>query len=255
LNGDSSQSARIREIEEMAFRAWPALEVVRLGGWLLRADIGITRRANSVLALGNPSFNLDAAIEHVVDFYHERELIPRFQLSDVSCPSGLDGALADVGFQYEMKTFVETASLSQLAQVISLYEVELYPQLTEDWLSAFAHAACMDDRSLQARREILNRIPGETRFALVRLDDIIVGVCVGVVDNRWLGIFGLVIDREHRRKGIAISLNRGLVSWGIESGANKAYLQVEAENDPALALYHRLGFRREYEYHYRQLLE
>jgi len=255
MRSHSSRSSRIREIEEVAFRAWPASEVVELGGWLLRADVGVTRRANSVLALGNPSLDLDAAIELVIDFYRERELIPRFQLSDASCPSGLDDALTDAGFQYEMRTFVETSSLSQLAQVQSLHEVDLYPQLKDEWLSAFARISCIDNQSLQARKGILSRIPGRTRFASVRVDGIITGVCVGVVDSSWLGIFGLVTDGEHRRKGMANSLNHGLVSWGIESGATRAYLQVESQNEPALALYERLGFRKEYEYHYRQLLE
>lgn len=221
----------------------------------MRADVGVTRRANSVLALGNPSIDLGEAIQFVIDFYRAKDLIPRFQLSDASCPSGLDDALADASFQYEMKTFVQTSSLSQLASAHSMHDVALSPQFTEEWLSAFARIGSIDDHSLQARKGILGRILGRTRFASVRMDGTIVGVCVGVVDNGWLGIFGLVTDTEHRRKGIANSLNRELVSWGIESGATRAYLQVESQNEAALALYNRLGFRTEYEYHYRQLLE
>ena len=255
MNSRSPQYTRIREIEEVAFKAWPALEVVELGGWLLRADVGVTRRANSVLALGDPSLALESAIQHVVDFYREKELIPRFQISAVSCPNGLDDALADAGFQYEMKTFVQTSPLGQLTFAQSLHEVHLSSRLTEEWLSAYARIGGIDDHSLQARRGILDRIPGRTRFASVYLNETIVGVCVGVVDNSWLGIFGLVTEREHRRHGIANSLNRGLVSWGIESGATTVYLQVESQNEPALALYYGLGFRTEYEYHYRQLLE
>ncbi|MFW9945048.1 MAG: GNAT family N-acetyltransferase [Candidatus Sifarchaeia archaeon] len=255
MSSHSARVARIREIEEAAFRAWPASEVAELGGWLLRADVGVTRRANSVLALGTPSLNLGEAIEFVIDFYRARRLIPRFQLSDVSCPSGLDDALADANFQYEMRTLVQTLSLKRLTRAHSKHEVTLNPAATEEWLSALARFGFIDDHSLKARKEILGRIPGRTRFASVRVNGTIVGVCVGVVDNGWLGIFGLVTDREHRRKGIANSLNRRLVSWAIESGATRAYLQVESQNEPALTLYNRLGFRTEYEYHYRLLSE
>ncbi|MFX1265792.1 MAG: GNAT family N-acetyltransferase [Promethearchaeota archaeon] len=255
MSSNSSRSARIREIEEVAFRAWPASEVVELGGWLLRADVGVTRRANSVLALGTPSLDLGEAIQFVIDFYRARELIPRFQLSEASYPSDLDDALADAGFRYEMKTSVQTLSLNQLARAHPIHEVTLNPQLTEEWLSALARIGSIDEYSLQARKGILGRIARRTRFASVRIGGTIAGVCVGVVDNGWLGIFGLVTDAEHRRKGIAKSLNRGLVSWGIESGATRAYLQVESQNRPALALYYGLGFRTEYEYHYRRLSE
>ena len=41
-----------------------------------------------------------------------------------------------------------------------------------------------------------------------------------------------------------------LLDWGAEQGATTAYLQVEADNDPALALYERLGFVTHHTYRY-----
>ena len=40
------------ELERVAAQGWRALEVERLGEWLLRASAGFSRRANSVLPLG-----------------------------------------------------------------------------------------------------------------------------------------------------------------------------------------------------------
>ncbi|MFW9915701.1 MAG: GNAT family N-acetyltransferase, partial [Candidatus Thorarchaeota archaeon] len=54
-------------------------------------------------------------------------------------------------------------------------------------------------------------------------------------------------------KGIATAINQALAVWGMNCGAKRAYLQVFAENKPALALYRHLGFKEIYQYWYRWL--
>ena len=39
--------------------------------------------------------------------------------------------------------------------------------------------------------------------------------------------------------------------WAAEAGAASAYLQVRAQNTPALGLYQSMGFKTAYGYHYR----
>ncbi len=41
-----------------------------------------------------------------------------------------------------------------------------------------------------------------------------------------------------------------LLEWGAEQGARTAYLQVLADNEPAMRLYERLGFNEHHRYHY-----
>jgi ribosomal protein S18 acetylase RimI-like enzyme len=42
-----------------------------------------------------------------------------------------------------------------------------------------------------------------------------------------------------------------MLAHAREHGARHAYLQVEGDNRPARAVYHRLGFADAYAYHYR----
>jgi ribosomal protein S18 acetylase RimI-like enzyme len=41
------------------------------------------------------------------------------------------------------------------------------------------------------------------------------------------------------------------MKWALGRGAAFAWLQVEADNEPAIALYRSIGFAEAYRYHYR----
>jgi ribosomal protein S18 acetylase RimI-like enzyme len=60
-----------------------------------------------------------------------------------------------------------------------------------------------------------------------------------------------VVDPGHRRAGLASAVMAALWQWGAAAGAVRGYLQVSADNAPAVALYSRLGYWLHHEYHYR----
>jgi RimJ/RimL family protein N-acetyltransferase len=56
---------------------------------------------------------------------------------------------------------------------------------------------------------------------------------------------------DARGKGYATLACASLLSWAWQHGANVAYLQVQANNAPAIATYRKFGFATAYTYHYR----
>ncbi|MFX0037647.1 MAG: GNAT family N-acetyltransferase, partial [Candidatus Hermodarchaeota archaeon] len=61
----------------------------------------------------------------------------------------------------------------------------------------------------------------------------------------------IVVDPNHRRKGIAISLiYKVIIEWGLPKNANFVWLQVEFVNKNALNLYKKLGLKELYHYYY-----
>lgn len=67
-------AASYGELARVAARGWRPVESERLGEWELRAAAGFTRRANSVLPLGDPGLPLDDALTAVRGWYAARGL-------------------------------------------------------------------------------------------------------------------------------------------------------------------------------------
>ena len=75
-----------------------------------------------------------------------------------------------------------------------------------------------------------------------------------VVDGRWAGFAAIEVDPAQRRQGLATLVMAALAERALDEGASAAYLQVEADNAGARALYDRLGFTDHHRYHYRRAL-
>ncbi len=91
--------ALIRQIEEAALSAWPALSQVLDDGWILRFSNGYSKRANSI----NPTYtalgDVDAKIEHAEAWYGRLGLPPLFRLTPLTDPSDLGQRLEARGYR------------------------------------------------------------------------------------------------------------------------------------------------------------
>lgn len=85
--------------------------------------------------------------------------------------------------------------------------------------------------------------PGAT-WLLTRGDEH-VGTVQGIRERSGMGaIQNVGIAWAHRGKGLGSALLLQALHGFRLSGLGRAFLEVTAENDPAVRLYHRLGFRR-----------
>ena len=242
----------ILEIEEAAFRAWPAEEVVELSGWRLRFMHGVTRRANSVWPNDwQGETPLAERLETVEAFARARGIPPSFQVTRASKPAELDAVLAARGYAVDAPVVVKTLELAERQRAENpALAATVISSPHPDWLGvAVDHA-----RYARAREHfpgLLDRLGGRAGYALVRSNGAPVAIGLGVTDGPWLGIFAMLTVPEARRRGAARAALDALTAWGAERGARRAYLQVEHENDAARALYRAAGFSPAYDYHYR----
>ncbi|TFG31295.1 GNAT family N-acetyltransferase [Candidatus Thorarchaeota archaeon] len=243
----------IAEIEYLASHCWPAKETERYHGWIIHWNDAVTWRANSVLPLaGTEDTLLEDSIDYIINFYKERDTPPAFKVTEVSKPEGLDETLEEMGFQKRMVTHVQTVPIKELTCLDPQVGVDLL-RVSDESIDILFHREKRDEFALEVRREIIHRIEGEKKIARVMIDGKIAGVGLGVVEEDMLGLFSIRTLPEYQRRGVAWSINCALAIWGEENGANTAFLQVEAENAPAIALYGAMGFKTKYTYWYRIL--
>lgn len=244
----------ITDFELMTARAWPAKEIKKLDGWMIRANDGITWRANTVLPLDElTTMTMNEAFEMVMKFYKERGLPPAFKITSASKPDGLDSELDQRGFVKDSETYVQTTPIDNMTSTKSSVYVQIEEDMNSDWIATYCATREIEEFELKTRLDIMKRALFPKGFTLGILDGQNAGVGLGVLQGEWLALFAIRTVDIFRRKGIATAVNRALARWAKDQGAKNAYLQVEASNSPALSLYSSLGFKTYYNYWYRIL--
>jgi N-acetylglutamate synthase len=226
---------------------WPAREVGALGAWQLRAHAGITGRANSAMAVGDPGRPLPEALAAVAAWYADRGLPPLLQLP-LADPANL--VMAAEGWARKHVTVVQVAPvgplLARLPEAPDL-AVTVEPRPDADWLSLMHD---LDERDPEAHVAILAG-PPVVGFATLRRDGVPVGIGRVSVEGAWAGITSVDVAPDVRRQGVGTAVMRALVDWAGQRGAVSTYLQVRAANDAALRLYAALGYATHHPYCYR----
>lgn len=240
----------ITHIEELSLNAFPSLQTGLYDGWVLRFAGGYTRRANSVNALYPSSLDVDKKIALCEAAYSARGQRTQFKITPAVHPANLDAILAAKGYEKEALTAVQTLNLRRAAQATT-EGVELAGRASEAWLAALCRLSGVEARHHDTVRRVLENAVPQTCFAAVRQDETIVAVGLAVLERGFVGLFDIVTEARWRRRGFGTRLVGGLLAWGRESGAERAYLQVMCDNAPALRLYAGLGFGEEYRYWYR----
>jgi GNAT superfamily N-acetyltransferase len=237
-------------LEAVAARGLRPADEQRLGGWVLRANDGFTHRANSVLPLRRPELPLDEALQRAHDWYAERGLPLQLHIP-IQARRLLDAELGERGWPADQLTRIFAARLDALpAPEDRAPDVAIEPDPDDAWLGLYrdGRGAEPSARALLIRHDTI-------AFASIRVAGRTVAVGRGVVDDGWLGVMAVEVDPGERRQGLAAAVMAALWHWGGALGARRTYLQVSADNAPALALYAKLGYWAHHDYHYRSAPE
>ncbi|UFH50448.1 GNAT family N-acetyltransferase [Pseudomonas sp. KNUC1026] len=238
----------MQTLENAAFAAWPAALDAEVHGWCLRLDTGYTKRANSLNLTDRSQPLTHTQLEAIEQQFAARGLRPVIRLTSLLNLPTLEPLLIERGYRFSDASHV-------LCRVLQAPTAEPQPSVhllggPAQWIPAFAQLSGQGDEQAQAHQAILQRIAHPAAWAVWE-EGGVPGCCgLGVVVGEQLGLFDIVTGEAFQRRGLAERLCRALFGWGWEQGARQVFLQVAADNRPALALYEKLGFERAYGYGY-----
>jgi GNAT superfamily N-acetyltransferase len=264
----------ITELERMAAAHWRGIEEEWLGDWLLRAAEGFTGRANSALPLGDPGLSLDAAVAAVTEWYRARGLPPMIAVptpavadSPGQAPSAgealspgqgitpgqvVDDDLSRRGWPVRSSpAFVMLAGLPLRAPLRGLpagRAVYVSREPDDAWAARYHYRG--QDHLPPIARQVLTSAADQS-FVSIREGGQVLAIARLSVAGGWAGLTAVEVHPGYRRQGLGAAITAAACEQAEQRGVTRVFLQVEVDNEPAQALYRRLGFRYSHRYHYR----
>ena len=236
-------------LEEATLATWPALVTVRDGAWVMRRAEGHTGRANSLAVLDpDDDANCRERLDAVVAFYRDVGLTPRIRLTPLT-PAALAAELEARGWTRYGEVIVMSRDLASVP--LPSAPVEYAVSATPDWLADMgAFMGFSDARRDAIGRKLAHLAAPAAYFTRRDGAGVAIATALAIATNGLVGLFDVGVDPDHRRQGHAAFLALAALAWGSGEGAATAFLQVEAGNASAIALYGKLGFSEAYRYIY-----
>ncbi len=240
----------VRRLEAAGFRAMPAGRTVYDRTWAIRLTPGHpSKRVNSVNPLDPAdSAQLAARIADAGRVFAGHGLPSIFRLGPLS-GKGLDDTLAAAGYGRCEDTLVMTCNA--MPEFFPPAIDRLPIRDLDRWARANAVLKGGDHRLAAMIAETIEKCPADCGLFLIEDDGEPAAVARCVVDGNVAGIFEMRTGEQFRRRGHAASIFANALKWGFSRGARIAWLQVEADNLAAIALYEKAGFSEAYRYWYR----
>lgn len=245
----------LSRIEDAGLNASAPPQQRWVDGWLVRFSPGKAQRARCINAVATGCLPLSEKLAACQALYRSAGLRLLFRITPFSRPPGLDDWLAQRGYQRFSDTHVMVCTtLPHHRDGDALEGLSFEPVESEAYAHIVGEFRGTNLSGRQAHAERLAHSPVPYEGMVLRAAGGHVLACAQyAIESGLVGLYDVFTAPAARGQGLSRRLCARLLAQAREQGARTAYLQVDADNHAARAVYRRLGFADGYAYHYRAL--
>lgn len=255
MNATELPAALLTRIEDAGLNASAPPQQRWVDGWLVRFSPGKAKRARCINAVAAGLLPLPEKLAAAQALYRAAGLRLLFRVTPFSQPADLDDWLAQRGYQRFEDSRVMVCSALSASAPPAWADGEHLEQVDTE---AFAHivgefrGTPQPARQAHAERLLCSPVPF-AGFVLRGAGGRALACGQFALEAELAGLYDVFTAPEVRGRGLSGRLCTHLLAQARACGARVGYLQVDAANASARAVYRRLGFADAYGYHYRAL--
>jgi ribosomal protein S18 acetylase RimI-like enzyme len=237
----------IESLERATLDAVAPAEVGALPDWLLPFDTSSVGRATSAVPLRHHLMD-PSAIPDIEALYAERGLKTQFRIAQAPGLAGVQERLLKHGYCPQQPTLTLVGTVLRWPTQIAGMAVQLSETPTQAWKSVYLSGdfdpvdGANRVRALSGSKCLV--------YASLSNESGVIAAGTAAFSQGWVSLHGLRTIEQERGKGCASAMIAAFRQLALSKATHRCFLQVEAENAPAISLYRSLGFQTAWLYHY-----
>lgn len=256
----------IRELEKKAANGWTANEISEYDGWEIRFGNGYTGRANSVSVYEDSTKRMEDKVVYCENLYAAKGLPCNFKVTDAD--KELSDYLLNRGYKVvtpsdvmildtddeEFKDVLKNSSDNDEdleSKKAEIFKDVIFSDNASEWFDPyFEFEGFTDEKKIEAYKQFHENSKITKLYVTVFYEGEAAAVASCAIEDEYSLLHNVIVDKKYRGLGIGKKLCLAAILKSKEMGAKYSYLQVMKDNETAVNLYKKLGYKKVYEYCY-----
>ena len=250
----------IRTLEKKAANGWVAFETHEYDGWEMRFGNGYTGRANSVSVYEDSTKRLEDKVVYCENLYKAQGLPCNFKVTDAD--KELSEYLLHRGYKVvtpsdvmildtDSEEFAKVLSDEGIEENSEAFKDVIFSDEPAEWFDPyFEFEGFTDEKKIETYKQFHANTKVTKLYVTLMHEGKVAAVASCAIEGEYSLLHNVIVDKKYRGLGLGKKLCLAAIIKSKEMGAKYSYLQVIKDNDVAVNLYNKLGYKKVYEYCY-----